>query len=61
LKAAWHEQGEPAVGGIWYGDWSARIEPPYSDFDPIVRHAKPYIAEKVVELGLRERLADHAA
>jgi hypothetical protein len=59
LKAAWREQGEPAVGGLWYGGWSGRIEPTYSDFDPIVRDAKPHIAEKIAELRLRERIADH--
>jgi hypothetical protein len=53
------EQGEPALGGLWYGGWMRRTEPSYSEFDPIVRAAKPHIAEKVTELRLRERIADH--
>jgi hypothetical protein len=59
LKAAWREQGEPAVGGLWYGGWCGRIEPRYADFDPIVEAAKPHIIAKVAEMRLRERLADH--
>lgn len=59
LKAAWREQGEPALGGLWYGGWFGRSEQRYSDCDLIVFDAKPHIAEKVVELRLRERIAEH--
>jgi hypothetical protein len=46
------------LGGLWYGGWFGRSEPRYSDFDPVVRDAKPHIAAKVAELRLWERVAD---